>query len=526
MKTAKKMLSVILCALMLIYCIQLFAAAGTLYNEDKKTVTIFVDGINSANLISAETGETLFPPQASTIVSAVMESLPTVAPAVLSENYDKAAPSLVEAVNKIFIDIACDENGKPSASTAFDWEWPTEEEVIAELEREDLGAQIKYGFDWRLDMKTIATDLHSYIEYIMDIAGAEKVNLIGFSMGTCAVMSYLRLFDYEYVNAVVLLAGGFNGVSCCGEPFSGKINLNSDAIVRYVDTLLGYELGDVLLSAMLHYLNDSGIIDPVIDWGNKITVELKDAVYQGVFAKTFATMPGMWALVPESCYEDGISIIGNSLSQTTLDLIAWYHDEVQAKSEEIIQGCLDRGINFGIIAKYGFSGMPVMNSADAMCDGMIDTTYESLGAICADVDTTLGENYQQKVDVGFDCISPDNMIDASTCAFPKYTWFVKNSYHSDHYKAMMQLCYYIIQSDKQVSVLDGEYSQFLTVVDDTPVALTSENDYVKYTVDFSEDNFATITADLFTGTFGALKQFIIDFIARFKALFSFSNIVC
>lgn len=526
MKNLRKIIAVVLCAAMLFTCIQSIACASTLYNEDEKTVTIFVEGINAAAIKSAETGENVFPPQASTIVSAVMKCIPAVAGILVSGDYEKAAAPICDAVYDIFAPISCDENGKPYDTTEFDWEWPDEEKVKRELERDDLGAQIGYSFDWRYDMKTIATDLHSYIEYIMDIADAEKVNLIGFSMGTCAVLSYLKLYDYEYVNSVVLLAGGYDGVSCCGEPFSGLVDLNPDSIVRFVDAMLGYDLTGVIVSSLLHYLNAGGILGSVTDWGNKFTVELKDAVYSQVFAKTFATMPGMWSLVPASCYDGAMAIIGDSLSDTTREMIEWYHDEVQANNRELIQGSFDRGFNTGIIVKYGYPGIPVMASADEMSDGMIDTRYESFGATCAKVNETLGDNYVQKVDVGFDAVSPDNMIDASTCEFPQYTWFVKNCYHSDNYSEMMELAHYIIQSEEQPDVIDGDYRQYLVLIGSELVEQTEDNCGAIYTADLSGDNFITITAGLFTGTAKALKQMIIDFFARFKALFTFGGKVC
>jgi len=501
---------------MLSGCLAVVAAA-----QETKGVTIFIDGINSRDIIDASTGDTLFPPSADTIVPAVAKAVPSALKAIITKDWSVAEKPVCEAVAGIFLPIACDEHGKPSSSTAFDWEWLEPDELLEEID--DTGRAF-YCFDWRLDMKTIATDLHSFIEYVLETTGESKVNLVGFSMGTCALMSYLKLYDYQYVNSVVLLAGGYNGVGVCGQPFAGKVKLSSESLLRYLDSVLGTDMTSIVVSALIDTLNSVGLLDSTLSLADEAITALNPAFYDEVFSTTFATIPGMWALVPAELYEMALANAGDSISPETMEMISWYHDEVQACNEEIIQGCLDRGIKFGIIAKYGYPIIPVCEE-DSNTDMMIDTKYESFGATVATCgEGTLGEGYTQAVSVGFDCVSPDNIIDASTCVFPEYTWFVKNSVHGQNMAELEDtLIDYIIHSDEQVSVTDGVYSQFNIIVDGNLEPLTAENDYSKFSSDTEKDSLFNIFAN-FNKAF--YKQVLSNLKNRFMALKSMLKAVC
>lgn len=504
-------ISAVILSLVMILC----ALAPAAYAAQKKVI-IFVDGIGAEDILDAETGETLFPPAASKIIKGVVPNIGTIINGIKTDDYSALEPSLVEVVNDLFTPIACDTStGLPSDKTKFDYEWPEEEQIRDYYESDAKNARIRYCFDWRLSMQDIADGLHDFIEYVRDTLEVDKVALIGFSMGTCAVMSYLYKYDYQYVDSVVLLAGGYNGSGNCGQPFSGKIKLDADALVRFVDGMMGTDnMGGALVSALLHLINADGFLDKAIGKGTDMVDQLSDAVYSQVFNKTFATLPGLWSLVPLEDYENAKKVIGDSLPAEFIEMIDWYHVNVQANNKKIIDGCFDRGINFGIIAKYGFPNTPCIEDINSMSDSVINTTYEAFGATCADVDKTLGADYVQAVDNGHNCISPDNMIDSSTGEYCDYTWFVKNSAHASDLTAMMILSRYIIESDTQVTVWDGEYPQYLTVVNDEPVPLTAENDMSVYKADMSGENAFSVIRDFISNFFKIVKNSITSAFGR------------
>ena len=86
----------------------------------------------------------------------------------------------------------------------------------------------------------------------------------------------------------------------------------------------------------------------------------------------------------------------------------------------------------------------------------------SLGATCAPFGKTLNENYRQKNRFcGHSHISADGIIDASSCAFPEYTWFIKNNGHATFGTDYCAFIEWAIRYDGQPTVWsDEKYPQF------------------------------------------------------------------
>lgn len=508
MKKLKRTVCFVMSVLITLCSVSIIAFA---YDETgKKSAAIFVDGIASSDLINAETGETMFPPQAKPIIKAVNKVLPTLVSDIQKKDFSDTGEIIADAVNPIFEPLSCDENGQPKVKTTVDYEYPDPDSIKAVINGTGEEKYIRFSYDWRLSVQSIAGELHSFIEYVMKEGGIDSVSLIGFSMGTCVVASYLKIYDYQYVDGVVFLAGGYNGVSCCGQPFAGMLGFDADAIVRYVEAAVGDSLAGIGVKALLRFLNVTGTLDKAVKIADSLNSQIQDTLYKDVFVKSFATIPGMWALVPLEYYEQAKDTVinGFGFSDEYIEIIDWYHYEVQSNMENIINGILERGLNFGIVSKYGAPNTPCIEDINSMSDSVIDTRFSSFGAVCADVDETLGENYVQKIDNGHNCVSPDNMIDASTCKFVDYTWFVKNSLHSKNMEYSTELCLDILNAEAQPTVWDFEYPEFNIMTVNGIVPLTAENDSVLYTVSFENDTVLSVFGD-----------FIIDFKNAIKSAF-------
>ncbi len=471
-------MSIFLSVLML--CTSMSAVAYATDNDKNDVPVIFVDGIASTDVINTETGESVLPPSASAIISGVSQAvLPLIASLTLNNNSLLDTP-VSNALKTIFEGSACDENGDPIYPTNSVFEWPTEEEILAKYTEESgytSSDPIVFSYDWRLDMVSISSQLHEFIEYVLDVTGADKVNLIGFSMGTCVVMTYMHDYDYEYVNNVVLLAGAYNGVSTCGEPFSGKIAFSDEALVRYIYTMLGEDFSDNLIKGIIDAVYQSGLVDNILDFAADLTYEILDDIYETAFKETFARMAGFWSLIPYDLYDEAKDlIIGDNVSDIYVAKIDYYHYEIQGNNAEIIDTARDLGINVSIVAKYGSTVPPCIESINEIGDSVIDTKFESFGATCSLANTTLGNDYVQAIDDGHNHISADNLIDASTCQYPENTWFIKGLNHAEHNDSEWELCDFLLNSEEQPTVWDNEnYPQFMTLVDDKFVPMTSEN---------------------------------------------------
>ncbi|MBQ8210495.1 MAG: alpha/beta fold hydrolase [Clostridia bacterium] len=513
-KSFKKSVCIVLSVLMMLSALSSVAFAA---DEEKLTPVVFVDGIMSSDIVYAETGENAFVPSTDDIVNAVKDLIVPLGKSIGNGDYSELGEPLSEALVKIFDGIACDENGKPVYNTVSNYSIPTEEEILSgkiAKECKNLGFDaeevVHFSYDWRLDMVTIASLLHDCIEAVLEATGAEKVNIVGFSMGTCVVTTYLHEHGYEYVDGVVMLSGGFNGVSTCGEPFSGQIMFDETGLVTYLKTMLGDDVSASMINVLFDALSKAGVLGNILSIAEEMNYAILDDVFELGLGTTFARMAGIWALIGQDDYEKAKELlIGDNVSDEFIAKIDYYHYEIQANNEEILDGVIENGGNLAIIAKYGSTIPPVCESQLNIGDSVIDTVNTSFGATCATADTTLGEDYVQAVDCGHDHISADNMIDASTCVYPEYTWFIKDLMHSDHTQAQWELISFIFESETQPTVCDNEnYSQFLINVDEEIVPLTEHN---------NSDIYASAQKTFFEKIYDFLRTF-------WEILMSFINV--
>ena len=458
----------------------------------------------------------LWPPETDTILGVIAMYGPQLAIWLGTQNYDAAAAVLSEALLPLFEELACDENGVPNPDTGI--KNPNAVEAKSAYGYEN---QYSFGYDWRLDMDTIAAQLGDYIAEVMAVTGSDKVALTAMSMGNCVLMTYICREYYEDASfaqkgdlkAVIYTAGAMNGVASCGDPFGGNINIDTTSLMRFLsEVMMGNTVLDIVYY-MLESMYASGVLEPVAAYANNLCDAVIDKMIDDGMLKTLATMPGFFALMSQDEYAACREFyFGTPEKQEQfaglIEKNDKYHNEVQANNVNIVTALLANGINTAIFAEYGYTMAPVTSDNNRMTDGVITTAAESFGATCAEVDGTLGDGYVQAVacPCGENHLSADGQIDASTCAFPDITWFGKYMRHSDSKAILGELFNLIIYGDTQVTVHTyTEYPQFLVADGDDLVPLTAENGGV--IVPFPSN---TLLA--------RIRAFIESFIATIKAL--------
>ena len=480
MKFTKKILAVILSALMLT---TLFAGVTASAAAVNPYPVIFVNGLATSDIVNTETGETVFPFPQEKVTQAVKDIIGPALGALLLGRYKQFADPLIQLANTLFGDLACDENGNPVLPTTYN------PKNVIDLTQDftkyyvpgvgyTTDKEITMTYDWRISPVVIAEDLHDLIEAVCASTGAEKVKLTGFSMGSSIVNSYISLYGYDRLDAVLYMAGAYNGLNSAGEPFAARLSTSGKSIVNFLPAHMDDAITSQLITALMDTLYDFGIVDNVAEKVKKIVDVNKEYVYETALSQLFGRWGAIWAFVPYDQYDDAKAMVGEyaGLSDEFIELIDYYHYEVQGKNEERINYFLNNGIKFGIITKYGFTTTPVNEDLDENGDGVIESYYESFGATFAKAGETLGDGYVQAVQDGHDHISPDKVVDASTCKFPEYTWFVKNCQHSSN-GCLDDLKRFILMSENQVSVWDSaEFPQFMIrTADGKAVPLTAEN---------------------------------------------------
>ena len=186
---------------------------------------------------------------------------------------------------------------------------------------------------------------------------------------------------------------------------------------------------------------------------------------------TFFTMPCYWACVKPGDFEEVKNYVfgpeGSEKRQQYAGLIAKidnYQHTVRDNLEDIIKSIPANNKKLGIIAKYGFQIVPLGSSLEVVGDQYASVTSASFGATTSpSMFTTLSADYiAQKEAAGEGkYISPDKMIDASTCLFPDYTWFTKGVPHSTWSNTEDNILLTVTTADRQYTVDDLVTTQFM-----------------------------------------------------------------
>ncbi len=306
-----------------------------------------------------------------------------------------------------------------------------------------------FKYDARLDPVDVAKELHTYLQWVRKHSGQEIIELVGSSYGTSVVVAYLAEYGYEGIDSVVLCVPSLEGVNFVGELFSGSFNFDPDAVEAFVSGMVGDETVQLLLSVM----NDLGMLDVLLALLVEpvLSVAVMNAL-EDIIHDIFATHPAMWAFVEDRYFYDALErVYGDDWDEDTeeyhqlIDKVIYFHEEIKVKDREIIQEAVNNGIHFNVIAKYNKAPFPFSEDGNFTGDGFVDLKNASLGATVAMNGETLPENYTQAKYPEYNFMSPDGIIDASTCLLPFNTWFIKDLAHGEkpgyYYEVINRILY-------------------------------------------------------------------------------------
>ncbi len=412
-------------------------------------------------------------PEGSIIATAVVKNIAGLLISILTRNGDFFTSTMTDLVDDLFGDFVCDSNGVPNSDTG------KKKQSDTQL-KSGYGYENAYEFvyDWRIDMREIAEDLDEYIDFVLDLTGSDKVGLVAHSMGNCVLSTYV----YEHYNSfsqkekskidsAVLVAGAMDGVGTCEDPFSGNMSIESHSFMRFMRDALSTNSTLQAVYYILEMLYSLNYIDPVTEFADTLVNDFIQDGFNEVLSQTLCSIPGFFTLMSNERYQEAKEWIFNTGEKKekysrVIEISDYYHNTVQANNESNVQSLIDGGTKVGIIAQYGFTFVPITCDNERMSDTVISTQKASFGATCSSVDGTLGENYTQKNECcGKNHISPDNQIDASTCAFPEITWFGKGISHEPDFEFIGELSNMIIYSEKQIDVFTySSYPQFMKSV--------------------------------------------------------------
>lgn len=504
-KSAAKIISLIL-------CLVLVAGLGTpAMAKEPKTAFIVVSGMNTFPLYENGT-EQVFPMTGNVIAKMVLRLLLPVTLFLVNNDYDRLTDGVVPALYDAFGALVCDSDGNSVknvntktfegnlvGSENYFMEEASDEHGVVRAGIEKFGAENTYFFnyDWRMSPLDHADELNKMIKRVKAETKCDRVALAAFSMGGTVTMSYLYKYGSADVDSVALYSTAFQGTTCVGSLFTGDMDISMYALMRRLAQLTRKNAAENLVLYLGNLLEAAGVNPLLENFANGITDNTKPRIYSELLIPVFGHMEGLWALVNDDCYENAKAfMLDKQANANLIKDIDEYHYNVQQNAAKILTDA-QKDTNVYIAAQYNMQGLPISETAaTSNNDYLIDAALASGGAICADLDTTLGDGYKQKVNDGHNHLSYDGQIDASTCMLPEYTWFIRDMGHVDYpYGESTDFIIWLAESEKYVTVYDNEkYPQFMQF-DYGTNALTPVDETIndKTASDKAYDVFVTIT---------------------------------
>lgn len=525
MKQLKKGIAVFLSVVMLACaCMPVLSAA-----ENKNLYpTIYVTGYGP--YICKEEGNIsagVYYPTGADVGAIVKEAigpcLEELAKGVFTGDFDPYCDELYDAIAPIYENLVLSPDGTPKDNSGP--EFTIYRPIHLNYERFE-GGEIGFPYDWRLSPETVAEELSIYVDRVIEATGKEKVNIIGRCLGGNIVSAYLQQDPTaaDKVEKVLFFIPSTEGIGLIGSLFSGEIDIDAKSLDTFFDQFSKYEniIEDSVLAefitVMLSILEQVYVLDVGTLMLQLIVDSVKENLVPRLVRRTYGSFPSFWAMVPDENLEDAIAFVYNTpeLQEEyagTIALARSFNENVMDNAKANLVALQDK-IDFSVVAKYNVPLMPLFENCTVTGDGIAETKYISFGATAADYGSELGEEYIAGMsEENLKYLSADEKVDASTCALPDKTWFIKNSYHDHFPDSIDKLLNTILTTPDMTVFTNEEYPQYLDngITGETLVPVTEKDEPI-------------YASDSLNGRIDIVKRLITILIAlivrAYKALFT------
>lgn len=514
---AKKTISILLIVTIMLPVLSLtcFAAQGSKYP------TIYVPGRNEDILLDDVSSENPQNIKVNLSIN-VSEFAGKLAPLLINEQWDKYCETLNGLVAPMFEDVILDNNGnvKDNSGVIF----PIDTSTVKKLTYMDYTYRLdtyKFQYDYRLDPYENAAILDEYVKCVMEVTGAEKVNILGRCEGSNIALAYLEKYgDPSFVNHILFVWPSVYGLCGITAFFTGEISIDMNALEAYLNSESSENTLDDITGSMVQVMNSINALTPVENLFNNVYKKVEKQLMPDLILNTYGNMPSFWAMIAPDKFEQAKEYVFSGREAEYAGLIEKidnYYNNAGSRVDEILESYTDAGTMFSCIAKYGYMVTPLCTDyMNAQTDGLSTLEASSLGATVADFGKTLSQEYISAAIAkgNSNYISPDKMIDASTCLYPDTTWFVKNCTHATMPSVLNELCSALVSSESQPTVnQSSRYPQFMLYDSrgNALVPLTEENNI---------ENANSGTAGGVRGFFAKIADFFRSLFEKIRNLFS------
>ena len=444
----KKLVSVLLCVLLVFTCASAAFAGKGADKTAEKTPIVLIPGFGQSETAVYDDDGTYLGNINSFVLPGLNDTraiIKKVLAPVLASAATKMDIGLTDAVEGVLDDIfkpyTLNNDGTPVYNKVVDYygeafsNLPPEAQQIVQHHISIHGLEAYndvryyYTYDTFGSIKAAGDGLRDYIHnVVLAQTGAKQVILVPVSQGATVLTQYLADYpeDYPLFKKIICMIPAFDGAQILGDIMTDNVmiyDINYDH-ETVLPELLG-ELGYQISLALRFALSERQL--------KKVLAAALEKARQTFVVKSTA----MWALVPAADYAKVKEHF----------LCDGQHDKIYAECEaydaarKALPGTLHKlqkdGVSIQIVACYGTGNtFPYLfGSGNLNSDDLLTPASSTLGATYANLGETLGDDYVCKgthcSDPTHNHLSPDRMIDASTCEFPENTWFFKDVKHRE-----------------------------------------------------------------------------------------------
>ena len=364
-----------------------------------------------------------------------------------------------------------------------------------------------FTYDWRINVFENALKLSEFIRNVKAMSGKSKVNLICEGYGASVVLAYLDKIAENVsgdVNNCVFVNSAAMGTSLVGDVFTGSLFTSTlsvvdqtypSAFIRYTNDVSDNPATWFAWWLTNYILNRNWEIQHLCFDISVMMSHIKEPLYDRYLRTMLRNFTGLWALVPVEYYTDAVDFmfydgdeVDRAYNDTQLEKINAYK-ETQQNAAGILTATEDAGVNVSVVSSWDLQLIPIgdneysdeeMFGLSAQSDGIIDTYYSSFGATTVPLNDVAAAAAHRQVlypDKDYMCSVYDHLdpeykmgaichyIDASTCALPDSTWFIRNmkygTYEADSNAA--DFLQYLLVGDHDQDVWSSVYyMQYMT----------------------------------------------------------------
>lgn len=428
--------------------------------------------------------------------------------------WQKYCDHVYELVAPMFETIQLDKDANAEEGTdGMNWDYRT---AYVSSKKSNYGIEdYVFNYDWRVDPYLVADRLDVYIDRVLAATGKSKVKIFAHCLGAEAFSAYIT--DDERaakVDSVIYSVPSSEESMTISALFTGNLKVDAQSLDAYCTYYLSSDqnrfLSDdngyaTLIMTFVSLMKQVEVLGLGADELQFIVDRCVDKLCPKLVRSAFF-FPSYWAMIGDD-YEEAKDYIFSTKQlkeeyATYIEKIDKYHYNVQVKLSDTIKQRAQEGMKVSFITRYGANLFPINDGCMALGDGRLEVSSLSYGATTSDINNTLSQKYgksyltkaQENGTIKY--ISADEKIDASTCAFPDSTWFVRDLFHAGAY-AVYDLAMKIFSYPGQATIDSfEEYPQ-----------------YVKYNSDgtfspVTKENSATVDNKWTTNPMQALLRFI------------------